>query len=199
MKKASSRREEIIKTATKILLENGHGALSIDNIARIMGISKGNLTYYFKTKELLVISLFDDLMDNLARRRARTINKFSGNSREKLLQYIDFEIALKRSRGYDAQSWETYAYSSHNKLVRKRVTEVIELSVSTLTDILLELKPELCEKECRDRSVMINALLRGAMLFTGSTRAGKKHHKRLAEKTRDTAILIAEMDCCQAE
>ena len=196
MKKANSRREEIIKTATKILLENGHGALSIDNIARIMGISKGNLTYYFKTKELLVISLFDYLMDNLITRRTKTINKLSGNSKERLLQYINFEISLKKSSGYDIQSWETYAYSSHNKYVRRRVTEVIDLSINTLTDILLELKPELGEKECHERSVMINALLRGMMLFTGSTRAGKKHHKQLAEKTRQTAILIAESDCC---
>jgi AcrR family transcriptional regulator len=47
-------RKEILSAAKKLFNEHGYNAVSVQDIAGALGISKGNLTYYFKKKEHIV-------------------------------------------------------------------------------------------------------------------------------------------------
>lgn len=47
-------RNEILKTAKELFNEQGFNTVSTRDIAEALGISKGNLTYYFKRKEEIV-------------------------------------------------------------------------------------------------------------------------------------------------
>lgn len=190
-KKPESRKDAIIVTAIDLLVEGGHGALSIDRVAQALEISKGNLTYHFPTKDLLVRAMFDKLIDDTQALRARATRRPCADPLERFYRYIDFQLSLRRKRGYDAQSWETYAFSAHNRYVRGRVMEMIESYVQELTAIIATLSPELPQQECRRRSIMINALLRGMLLFTGYEFGNKRHNKALTEQARSTAAMIA--------
>ncbi len=194
-KSSESRKNKIIVTAIELLVENGHGALSVDSVAQTMGISKGNLTYHFPTKELLVRAMFDRLIDDTQALRSRAASKPGAEPLVRFYRYIDFQLSLRRRSGYDAQSWETYAFSAHNEYVRGKVMEIIESYVQELTGIIATLRPDLTQIECRCRSVMINALLRGMLLFTGNKFGNKKHNKTLTEEARKTTSLIAGVDC----
>ena len=48
-----SRREDIIKAATRVFLADGYGATSIDNVAREAGVSKPTIYKHFESKEQL--------------------------------------------------------------------------------------------------------------------------------------------------
>ena len=78
---------------------------------------------------------------------------------------------------------------------RNYVMEIIESYVQELTGIIATLHPELTQAECRSRSIMINAMLRGMLLFTGNKFGNKKHNKTLTEQARKTASIIAGVDC----
>ena len=60
-KKSLKTKYEIVKTATKMIWEKGYSESSIKMIAKELGISTGNLTYYYPTKEHLLASLVDGL------------------------------------------------------------------------------------------------------------------------------------------
>lgn len=47
----TSRKEDILSTATRLFNEYGFGAVTLYDIAKEMKISRGNLAYHFKTKE----------------------------------------------------------------------------------------------------------------------------------------------------
>lgn len=47
-------RQTILDTAKKLLNERGYNSVSTRDIAEALGISKGNLTYYFKKKEEII-------------------------------------------------------------------------------------------------------------------------------------------------
>ncbi|MDR3122930.1 MAG: TetR/AcrR family transcriptional regulator [Treponema sp.] len=47
-------RQEILSAAKKLFNERGYNAVSVQDIAGALGISKGNLTYHFKKKENIV-------------------------------------------------------------------------------------------------------------------------------------------------
>ena len=52
-------RQAILNTAQALFREKGYNAVSVGEIAAALGISKGNLTYYFKRKEEIVEALLE--------------------------------------------------------------------------------------------------------------------------------------------
>ena len=59
IRKSKLTKLEIIKTATSMFLEVGYSKTSPQMIAKELGISTGNLTYYYPTKEHLLAVLTD--------------------------------------------------------------------------------------------------------------------------------------------
>ena len=49
-------KEKIIETGRTLFNELGFGAPTLYQVAQAAGISRGNLTYYFKDKEVLIRS-----------------------------------------------------------------------------------------------------------------------------------------------
>src|SRR2546428_6717925 len=65
---ASIRRAEIVEAAVAVIAEQGLQNLSLSQIEKRAGMSRGQLTYYFPTKEEILLAVFDHL---LALMRAR--------------------------------------------------------------------------------------------------------------------------------
>lgn len=53
-------RQTILDTAKKMFNERGYNNVSTRDIAEVLGISKGNLTYYFKKKEEIIEAILDE-------------------------------------------------------------------------------------------------------------------------------------------
>ena len=63
LQKSKLIKREIIKTATTMFLENGYSKTSPQMIAKALGISTGNLTYHYPTKEHLLAVLVEMLCE----------------------------------------------------------------------------------------------------------------------------------------
>jgi len=58
----SLRREQIVEAAVAIITEQGLQNLSLSEIEQRAGMSRGQLTYYFPTKEDILLAVFDRLL-----------------------------------------------------------------------------------------------------------------------------------------
>lgn len=67
---ASIRKNEIVDAAAAVISEQGIQHLSLSEIEKKVGMSRGQLTYYFKTKEDILLAVFDRLIDLMCRRNA---------------------------------------------------------------------------------------------------------------------------------
>src|SRR5438874_13687493 len=56
------RREQIVAAAVAIIAEQGLQHLSLSEIEKKAGMSRGQLTYYFPAKEDILLAVFDQLM-----------------------------------------------------------------------------------------------------------------------------------------
>ena len=56
---AAIRREEIVDAAARVVASRGIQNLSLSAIETEAGMSRGQLTYYFRTKEQILLALFD--------------------------------------------------------------------------------------------------------------------------------------------
>ena len=59
---ARIRREQILKAAVDIIVEQGLQNLSLSRIEQRTGMKRGQLTYYFKTWEAILLAVFDRLL-----------------------------------------------------------------------------------------------------------------------------------------
>jgi AcrR family transcriptional regulator len=58
----SIRREQIVEAAVGVIAAQGLQSLSLSEIEKRAGMSRGQLTYYFKTKEDILLAVFDRLL-----------------------------------------------------------------------------------------------------------------------------------------
>jgi AcrR family transcriptional regulator len=67
---AGIRRPQIVDAAAAIIAERGLQSLSLSEIEKRAGMSRGQLTYYFKTKEEIFLAVFDRLLQRMCERQA---------------------------------------------------------------------------------------------------------------------------------
>ncbi|WP_285663941.1 TetR/AcrR family transcriptional regulator [Actinorhabdospora filicis] len=63
----SETRERLLDAATRVLLVEGAGALTLDAVAREAGVSKGGLLYHFSSKQALVGGMVERLVGRFDR------------------------------------------------------------------------------------------------------------------------------------
>ena len=59
MAKKESTKYKIIRVSTRMFLENGYSATTVQSVSSELGISKGNFTFYFHSKEDILAVLTD--------------------------------------------------------------------------------------------------------------------------------------------
>src|SRR5262245_11664092 len=62
---AGRRREQIIEAAVAVIAEQGIQHLSLSAIETEAKMSRGQLTYYFRTKEDILLAVFDHLIQRM--------------------------------------------------------------------------------------------------------------------------------------
>jgi AcrR family transcriptional regulator len=95
-RKGRERRQTIIDTAREMLISRGMSGLVLRDVADQLGITHGNLQYYFQTKEDLLVAVFDQEIlkytDSLHAASRRASSK-----RGKIAAIIDAGFAQLRS------------------------------------------------------------------------------------------------------
>src|SRR5215471_16766189 len=64
----SVRREQVVDAAVAIIAEHGIQNLSLSAIEKRTGMARGHLTYYFPTKEDILLAVFDHMVQTMRRR-----------------------------------------------------------------------------------------------------------------------------------
>jgi len=65
---AAIRREQIVDAATAVIVEQGLPSLSLSKIEDKANMSRGQLTYYFPTREDILLAVFDRMIERMHER-----------------------------------------------------------------------------------------------------------------------------------
>lgn len=76
-------RAEIVQTGIHLMLEKGYKQSTIKELSEILGISKGNITFYYPTKEHLLLELTNEVLEF----HMKCINRVRGDGYDDLLAY----------------------------------------------------------------------------------------------------------------
>lgn len=75
MERKKSTRQKILDTARTLFNESGYNSVSLRDIAKTVGISEGNLTYYFQKKENLMEELLANGVDTFPAAPPQTLEE----------------------------------------------------------------------------------------------------------------------------
>src|SRR3954471_14239615 len=87
------KRERILEAAVKIFAEKGFYNAKVSEIARVAGVADGTIYLYFKSKDDLLISIFEDRMEEV-NSNARAAVAGPGTPLEKLHALLRTHLAL---------------------------------------------------------------------------------------------------------
>lgn len=160
------RRQELIKATYHEVAEKGYSAVTLQDIAKRAGVSKGSTLYYFATKEDLFLGALEWIIGEVHERIHHAISNANdpigkmkavigvvfGNaqeSRQFFLAYSDFiSIGTRNRRFHDLNARFYEGCCGHDR-------EIIELGIKTGVFRSLDLD---------DASSMVRALTDGMMM-----------------------------------
>lgn len=149
VKGKESRRDQILKTATRIFCEKTYHGTTLQNIATAVGMRKGSLYYYITSKEKLLANIILDALQTLNEDLLRLENadltpverlrqvvrehvKFNAKYREVGTLFLTERNAIS---SLDETDKMMQIFERRDKLIARTLTEAIEAGVYRPVDI----------------------------------------------------------------
>ncbi len=93
---ATVRREQIVQAAVSIIAEQGLQNLSLSEIEKKAGMARGQLTYYFRFKEDILLAVFDRLIEMMHERAVHGRGNGDGRCASGAKGWDRLEFLLKK-------------------------------------------------------------------------------------------------------
>ncbi len=136
MKRDKPKYKQIVDAAVIVIAENGYHRAQVSKIAKEAGVADGTIYLYFKNKEDILISLFQEKMAILVQNVEELLNAEISTS-EKLLKLIDNHYRVLHEDRHLAIVTQLELRQS-NKELRIRINDVLKEYLTLLDAILKE-------------------------------------------------------------
>jgi TetR/AcrR family fatty acid metabolism transcriptional regulator len=92
-RRSRDKRDRILKAAVKVFARNGFHATRVSEVAKAAGVADGTIYLYFKSKDELLVSLFEDRIGKLLAFMEHSLPKLP-SAPERLRAVIDMQLGL---------------------------------------------------------------------------------------------------------
>ncbi|MCZ8130307.1 MAG: TetR/AcrR family transcriptional regulator [Steroidobacteraceae bacterium] len=158
-RKGDARRQQILEAAKKILMESGPEAFVLRDIAEKIGITHGNLQYYFRTRHDLLVAIFDQEVEKYTNSMQESIAATS-TRRGRLAAIIDSGLAVLRTP--ETALWRMIiSMADHNEEVSAILKKENDLYEAVLAKELKQIAPKLSPQRRRHVAKIVRAMLDG--------------------------------------
>jgi TetR/AcrR family fatty acid metabolism transcriptional regulator len=91
--RAGDKRERILRAAVKVFARNGFYATRVSEVAKAAGVADGTIYLYFKSKDELLVSLFEDRVERLLSFMREELPRHR-RAKDKLRRLIEMQLGL---------------------------------------------------------------------------------------------------------
>jgi AcrR family transcriptional regulator len=158
-RKGEAKRQEIVDAAKKMLLKNGPDGLVLREVADKLGITHGNLQYYYPTRAALLVAIFDQELAKYTDALKEGVASTSSR-RGRLGAIIDSGLAMLRSR--ETALWRTLmSMADHNREMKAILKKENDLYEQLVAEELRTIAPRLSLQRRRHIAKIIHAIIDG--------------------------------------
>ena len=157
--KGQIRRQQIIDAAKQALIEGGANSLVLRDVADQIGITHGNLQYYFPTKNDLLIAIFDQAVEKYTDSMKVAVSETS-TRKGRLDAIIDAGIAELKAP--ETALWRMMmSLADHNPDMASILKKENDLYEQVVAEELELISPDLSLQRRRHIARIIHAILDG--------------------------------------
>lgn len=168
IKIADIRREQIVDAAVAVIAEQGIQNLSLSEIEKKVGMSRGQLTYYFKTKEDILLAVFDRLLAMMCQQHdgAEAEHPFAQMDWLEIIRHV-LNMVLREPPAhpeFHALQHTFLSQISHREDFRQRLADLYEKWRSRGAEDLqrqLRKRPAVRKVSARALATVVQAMLHG--------------------------------------
>ncbi|WML45599.1 TetR/AcrR family transcriptional regulator [Neobacillus sp. PS3-40] len=136
MKNDKPKYKQIIDAAVIVIAENGYHQSQVSKIAKQAGVADGTIYLYFKNKEDILISLFEEKMGNFIGKIDEMIEG-KGVAADKLLLMIESHFRMLSNDHHLATVTQLELRQS-NKELRVKINDVLRGYLKVIDKIIIE-------------------------------------------------------------
>jgi AcrR family transcriptional regulator len=174
--KGHARIEAILEAAAEVLISQGYKKLTLRQIALRAGITVGNLTYYYSSKEALLKDLLDNILRTYLNEMER-IAEASGDSPKyrfvAIVEYLIEDLHTQRTTKFFPELW---ALANHDDYAAELMENMYADERQALAELIHAINPDLDERQVNHLALFVSASIEGMTMFVG---AGKKQEDAL--------------------
>ncbi|NBJ68948.1 MULTISPECIES: TetR/AcrR family transcriptional regulator [Clostridia] len=136
MKKNKPKYNQIIEAAVEVIAENGYHASQVSKIAKKAGVADGTIYLYFKNKEDILISVFQEKMGQFIAHITEAIEN-KNNADEKLFELIKLHFR-QLSEDHHLAIVTQLELRQSNPSLRLQINNVLKPYLNVIDSIIKE-------------------------------------------------------------
>jgi AcrR family transcriptional regulator len=189
--KGEFRVAEILQAARLVFQEDGYAAFSTRRVAARVGITHGNLQYYFRTRdELLRATLEASLREMIEQygEIAKRVGESASRRCSELVEHIFRDINETELPNFLFEAW---AFAHHETYAAELVDEVYSKYRQIFADLLSQINPALTKEECSVRAFVLTAQAGGMMILAHRSGDSERDYAEFVRTTKRYVRKIA--------
>lgn len=187
MKKNKPKYKLIIDAAVIVIAENGYHASQVSKIASKAGVADGTIYLYFKNKEDILVSVFEEKMGQFIEKIVTSINQ-KQNASEKLLRLIEMHFHQLAEDHHLAIVTQLELRQSDAAL-RFKINHVLKPYLTVIDSIIQEgMKENVFRNDLNPR--LVRQMVFGTMDETVTNWVMKEEKYDLIEQSKEVHALL---------
>jgi AcrR family transcriptional regulator len=188
--KGEKRIKLILEAAEQLLIDSGYHNFSMRKVAAQAGVSVGNLQYYFTSKNMLLESLLDKVIQNYL----DTFEAFRGQYEPKeqfikIIKTVIKDIKTKHTTMFFSELW---SMANHEKHISKIMDRMYGKYRTIVADVIREINPSLSQCQAQRLSIFITASLEGHTIFIGYKKPWTKEADNIIDISIQSFLWLIE-------
>ena len=167
--------EKILHVAQRIVISDGMTQLSMRRVARELGISPGNLSYYYASKQDLLEDLIAHVLQPYLEEfeRLRALEADSAEAQlQAVLEFVFDDLSTKGTTHFFPELW---VMALHDEWAARQMERLYDTYRAVLREIVHTIRPDLDDTQVADLVLTISASIEGHTVFIGY---GREHAAR---------------------
>ncbi len=165
-RKGAERIANIVESGVDILRTEGFTALTKRRIAKRLGISDGNVSYYFPTRESLWQGVIEYELKTYYEKHYRTFKAAHDDPEGRFDEFVRLWFQEYEDRELRIFFAQLLAFAEVSEFVAKQRDEIYQIFFDETESRIRDLDPGLSDNELQTRTTLVMAMLEGLHAVT---------------------------------
>jgi AcrR family transcriptional regulator len=183
-------RQQALKTARRLFVEEGYAEFSMRKVARELGIRQGHLQHYFATRDDLLTEMLEEALHSYIDEYEKFRDDVRGNAEQQLDLVIKFLLGDINNSQVSKFFLELWPMTAHYQEVLLMLRDIYRRNWEGFSTFVENFRSDLDVETVRAISLQVLALVDGLIIYCHSAVPTKRELERVRARAYSSIWLL---------